>query len=383
MPKFEIKNTQYAKFFESRDAANALSILINNPEVIKMNYNYWRSRFAAPNGTIARSNDGVALFQQKARKLNAPGMLSLRAPLGDSAPREKQGIDVWNGSIPDFIADGFVETAMERMDKERMLNEYFGNDADIVAHYAMDIQELVDDANQTMNYLAAQAQTSKTIVYDKGKGAQITFANAPIPEENFLKAGTVAWADPGCKLIDQMQAIEEKVRGIVGESVPFVWDFPVNIFKNVFLKNAQVIEYVRNWRKLNDKTYADVMSINEAMFTEAFADGSVISPVLVSKEAEKDGGVIISGWKTGVVTFRPQGYVGGIKKASILDEVVYGQYGSSVISKVFANRDIFTIVNTTLNNGSLKEWHTDLMLSAIPCLEEWPYHFIIDTLTAE
>ena len=40
-------------------------------------------------------------------------------------------------------------------------------------------------------------------------------------------------------------------------------------------------------------------------------------------------------------------------------------------------------MNSVVNNGNLKEWHTDLMMSAIPTLDEFLYHAIIDTTTAD
>jgi hypothetical protein len=38
--------------------------------------------------------------------------------------------------------------------------------------------------------------------------------------------------------------------------------------------------------------------------------------------------------------------------------------------------------NSTIVNGNLKEWHTDLVLAATPSLDEFLYHYIIDTTKA-
>lgn len=72
-----------------------------------------------------------------------------------------------------------------------------------------------------------------------------------------------------------------------------------------------------------------------------------------------------------------------MKRASLLDKTMAEKYGSSVISKVFATADIYTFMNTTLNNGDFKEWHTDLFVSAVPVLEEFMNHVIVDTTTAD
>jgi len=73
-----------------------------------------------------------------------------------------------------------------------------------------------------------------------------------------------------------------------------------------------------------------------------------------------------------------------IRHTTILDQQMYEKYGSSVISRTFAktNNGLCTLMNTTLNNGNMKEWHTDLMMSAIPSLDEFLYHVIVDTTVA-
>ena len=74
---------------------------------------------------------------------------------------------------------------------------------------------------------------------------------------------------------------------------------------------------------------------------------------------------------------RPAGYAGVVKRASILDAQIYPKYGSSTQSRVFATYDVYTVMNTVLNNGNLKEWHTDVMMAAVPVLDEFMYHVIL------
>jgi hypothetical protein len=40
------------------------------------------------------------------------------------------------------------------------------------------------------------------------------------------------------------------------------------------------------------------------------------------------------------------------------------------------------IRNSVVPNGLLKEWHTDVVLAATPSLDEFLYHFIVDTTEA-
>ena len=63
---------------------------------------------------------------------------------------------------------------------------------------------------------------------------------------------------------------------------------------------------------------------------------------------------------------------------------MFEKYGNNSITKSFAQMEggIYTLVNTTVPNGMYKEWHTDLIMSAVPSLNEFPYHIIVDTTSA-
>ena len=114
------------------------------------------------------------------------------------------------------------------------------------------------------------------------------------------------------------------------------------------------------------------------MFNEAMGLNPKISPIEIVEEAQKDGGTVVHGWASNVAVLRPVGMAGLIKRADILDKTMDRKYGSSVISTVWSQLDIFSLVNTTLNNGRFKEWHTDLMVAAIPTLDEFHEHVIVD-----
>lgn len=382
--KYDISNSQYAKFWESKEARNALTLLINNPEIIRMNYNFHRSQFSIDPNIIERNNEGIAPFVAKMFERHAPYMLDMRAPLGETLPRDKNVLQTYMGTVPDFSAKGYVEQAMEREYKQRMLEEYFGDDSDIIMHYADDLQTLFDEANQTLSYIGATALSTGIGKYDKGDGIKSVIYKAPIPAENFVKAGEKVWSDPSCKLLSQMQKIEQDFRDRTGYEGPMKWQIEKTQFQNVFLKNAEVIATVQDWRALNEKVNLTGMTITKDMAMQALAGTDIISPVEIVEESQTDGTRgKVKGWKTGIAVLRPSGYAGSIKQATILDAEMTRKYGSTVIAKVFAKRDLFTIMNTTLNNGNFKEWHTDLLVSAVPVLEEFLYHVIVDTTQAD
>lgn len=381
--KFE--NSRYAKFWGSKAAQDALRVFVNNPDIFSSNYDFWKSQFEVDPKIIERGSDGVALFMAKLIDRTPGRLLDMRAPLGDANQADKSGIEAWTGSIPDFIAAGYVETALEREHKKRMFDELFGRDSELLLAYANDIQKMLDGANQTMSNMAAQMLSKGEIIYDAGRGIKGNVLKAPIPDANRRKAGAAAWSDTtNCKLIDQLAEIETKFRMDNGlEGAALKWQIPFEMYRNVFLKNAQVIEYIKNWRKANDKGWAESMPINSRMFEEVFSDNELFSPIEIIREKQRDVERTISGWKTGTAVLRPEGYAGSVKRADVLDIKLHKDYGSTSIEKVFADRDIFTIINTTLDNGNFKEWHTDLVVAAVPVLEEWTNHLLVDTTTAD
>lgn len=381
--KFE--NSRYAKFWGSKAAQDALRVFVNNPNIFSSNYDFWKSQFEVDPKIIERGSDGVALFMAKLIDRTPGRLLDMRAPLGDANQADKSGIEAWTGSIPDFIAAGYVETALEREHKKRMFDELFGRDSELLLAYANDIQKMLDGANQTMSNMAAQMLSKGEITYDAGRGIKGNVLKAPIPDANRRKAGAVAWSDTtNCKLIDQLAEIETKFRMDNGlEGAALKWQIPFEMYRNIFLKNAQVIEYIKNWRKANDKGWAESMPINSKMFEEVFSDNELFSPIEIIREKQRDMERTISGWKTGTAVLRPEGYAGSVKRADVLDIKLHKDYGSTSIEKVFADRDIFTIINTTLDNGNFKEWHTDLVVAAVPVLEEWTNHLLVDTTTAD
>lgn len=381
--KFE--NSRYAKFWGSKAAQDALRVFVNNPDIFSSNYDFWKGQFEVDPKIIERGSDGVALFMAKLIDRTPGRLLDMRAPLGDANQADKSGIEAWTGSIPDFIAAGYVETALEREHKKRMFDELFGRDSELLLAYANDIQKMLDGANQTMSNMAAQMLSKGEITYDAGRGIKGNVLKAPVPDANRRKAGAVAWSDTtNCKLIDQLAEIETKFRMDNGlEGAALKWQIPFEMYRNIFLKNAQVIEYIKNWRKANDKGWAESMPINSRMFEEVFSDNELFSPIEIIREKQRDVERTISGWKTGTAVLRPEGYAGSVKRADVLDIKLHKDYGSTSIEKVFADRDIFTIINTTLDNGNFKEWHTDLVVAAVPVLEEWTNHLLVDTTTAD
>ena len=183
-----------------------------------------------------------------------------------------------------------------------------------------------------------------------------------------------------------MRAKEEKFSDLWGVSLSLQWEIDKRDFDAKFLSNKQVIEWVRYVNVINNTPLPETFILNREMALSAIAKFPGVSPIVIIEEKQKDTtNGVIHGWKEGNVVLRPVGFAGLIRHTNCIDEKVYRKYGSDLVSRNFtpAINGLATVMNSVVNNGNLKEWHTDLMMSAIPTLDEFLYHAIIDTTTAD
>ena len=119
---------------------------------------------------------------------------------------------------------------------------------------------------------------------------------------------------------------------------------------------------------------------------KALAQYPDLAPIVLIQEKQND--VIngtVNGWKQGVAVFRPSGFAGLIRHTDAQDEEIFTKFGNNVNTYNFTRAldGIATICNSVVVNGNLKEWHTDFWMSAIPSLDEFLYHGIVDTTVAD
>lgn len=392
MAKFDFQNSRYAKFFKSDTNKRWLQTFIDTTDLIHTNFTWYQTQGHKAALPATLNADGTAMFMVKAKKLTAAPLMHLRAPLGDAPVADKDGIAFYAGSVPNFIADGFVETAPER-DVRAKIYEEFGNDADIIASWADEVQKRVDSVDATLTYMTASLMSTGKIDYNGiGLGGQALLQKAEIPSENFITAGASVWADTeNCKLLDQMQTIETNYRDTFGFRGRLVWKVPRDMFFNVILQNAQVKELINSFKTnpLSYVAHVDGQTPMETEFRNAITDFPGISTIeIVTEKVYNKNGIsdgFIHGWDQNVAVLRPAGDAVEFQWTSNFDKTIFEKYGSSAIQKVWAstNNGLGTLVNTTLNNGLLKEWHSDVMLTSCPALLDFPYHYIIDTTTAD
>lgn len=382
--KFE--NSNYNKIWEAQEGRKIVSTILNEEGFIKPNYTFYLEKFKIDPTITPTNHKGEAIFTSEMREIVNADMMDMRAPLGDTRTADKAGSKYYNGRIPDFAPAGFVEKATERWYKEENFAQF--GDAALIAQFATDeIQRMIDSANMTLSYLAAKALSTGETIYDMGDGIQSAIYKSYIPEENFVNAGEKTWDDPAAKILDQMAEIETSFKDKWGVEMAMQWEMTQEMFDAYFLKNAQVKEWVQYLNVINNTPLPENLTLTRELVERAIPQHPYnLSPIVIVNEKQKDiNQGVVRGWKAGNAILRPRGYAGYIRRASILDEVIYKRYANSVNSYNFtpALNGLGVFMNSVVVNGNFKEWHTDLFVKAIPTLDEFLYHVIVDTTQAD
>ena len=379
--KFE--QSTYNKIWDSTEGQQIVTQILNSPDLINANHMFWTEKFRVDPNITPTNQEGEAVFISRMREIESGVLMDMRAPLGDSVPEDKKGIAYYSGVIPEFISKGTVEKATERDYKEKLF-EQFG-DVALVAAYATDVlQSKIDSANQTLSNMSAQLLSTSKIIYKSGVGIQGNVLKAEVPAANFLKAGAKVWTDTTARLLDQIVEIVEDIKDKTGIAN---WQLEVtkDQFKNCFLKNAQVIEWVRYMNIINNQPLPERLVLSRDMAMSALASFEGLPPIVIIEEKQKNAdSTIVHGWKAGVAVLRPTGIAGYMRRTTIKDTELFTKYGNSVNSYSFtpALNGLATVRNSVIVNGNFKEWHTDVVLAGVPSLDQFLYHYIIDTTTA-
>ena len=386
MHKFEL--SAYKGIWEDK---NVITTILNDPNLIKANHTFWREDFSVDPNITETNAEGEAVFTSRMRQLETGVLMDMRAPLGDSIPEDVKGMEAYQGTIQEFISKGYVETA-EMREYKRRLYEQIG-DAALVKRFVDDVlQPRVDSANQTLSYMAAQLISTAKIIYNAGAGMKGGILKAAVPEKNFLKAGTKVWTDTTAQLLDQMRKIEDDFRNETGLAIPMQWKITRDMFNNVFLKNEQIVQWIKDMYLLDSgqigvgTTNLSGLVVNEENFNKYITKVQGLSPIHIVDEKQKDyGGATVHGWKDGVAVYCPAGKLGLVRRTTIADIKLFSpEYTNPNTTFTFGTAldGCAFLRNSIVPNGVLKEWHSDLVLAATPTLDEFLYHYIIDTTTA-
>ena len=384
MPKFE--NSQYAKLWKSNEGRLILQTILQNPDLLRANHTFWTTKFRIDPQITPTDHQGRATFISEMREQTQGNLMDMRAPMSHNTQIEQGGAKYYTGTIPSFSAKQYRETASERDYKEKLFDQF--GDAYLIAAYATDVlQYFLDSGNQTLSHMSAELLSTTKVCVNWGEGAKGNVIKAEVPSENFLKAGTSAWTSTNYPLLTRLREIVNKLNDKLGFE-NFAWQLEItrDKFNATFMKNTEVI----NWLKLMysiDNKIIDVNDVPDGVVTfdrtlAAISKFEGIPVISIIDEKQNDVNLgTVHGWAAKNAVLRPIGYAGYIRRSEIIERNMYSKYGNSTISKVFAPalQGLGLIINTTLNNGELKEWQSEFIMNVIPSLDEFLYHFIIDT----
>ena len=390
MAKFgELNIGVYDKLWSNNDK-KYLQKFIDDTAMLNVNYTFAYQHFVNASMPTETQPSGEALFRVFAKKNVADEMADFRAPLSDNTAMDKTGFTDYMGTIPD-IGKGFYEKAAERYQKEKLF-EQFGNDATLVNNYIDDLQKLRNTVDSRLSWMAASLMSTGQIIGVNTEGGDVWYKHkAEIPASNFVKAGgDNVWSDPNCDLVKQMRQIEQDYRESTGDEQPMKWNITLNMWRNIFMKNAQLKADIINYRKLNIEAYSINGTLAEDWVNEYLNALGLLSPIEIVKEGEVevekglDNRRSVKGWADNIAVFRPRGNAGEFEYTSNLDMLFAQKYQSPSVVKTTASLSggLMGLILSTVDNAGYPEWHTDLFCSATPALTEFPYHVIVNTATA-
>ena len=390
MAKFE--NSVYSKIWDSSEGRQIVTSILNDPNLIKANHTFWREKFLVDPMITPTNAEGEAVFTSRMRQIESGVLMDMRAPLGDSKPEDVKGMSAYQGTIQEFISKGTVEKATERYYKEKFFESL--GDAELVGRYAMDVlQPKIDSANQTLSHMAAYLLSHGNLAYLQGEGMQGNIYSAYIPAKNFKTAGAKVWADTTAPLFDTWRNLVTEANDELGVKLNWILEVPRDMFNNVILKNEEVIKWIKDSYLVNSSQIAagtnnlSGLVVDEENFFKYITKVEGLPTIVIVEEKQKDiHNGMVSGWKEGVAVLRPAGYAGLVRRTTIADVELFRDSftnPANIYSFTPAMEGRAVVRNSTIVNGNLKEWHTDLVLAATPSLDEFLYHFIIDTTKAD
>lgn len=378
--KFDFNDTRYVRMFEdSVEGKRTIVQILNDPNLIRSNYTFWKKYFPADLSVIPLPMSGNAAVRVDAKLPEHATMADWRAPLGNSRLAEEGATQSFNAGIVDLIAPGWQEQALEREYREKIFAEY-GSDAPILLSYATDVlQPRVDSINMALSNMAAQAMSKGKVNYQGGLGIKGTVYEAPVPDENF-KSTRLPFSDPNCDIPAELAVLEKyfKEDDWGTPNINAEWCIPYDTFVNLFLKNPKVIEYIKiGWLADKGQLISQTASVPNSIVTADAYNKYVaniypgLSPITVIEEKQLNNGVTVQGWEDGIIVFKPVGAAGKTYRTELLDRVLKEKYGNNLISKVWGTTldGIINVANTTGIDGEYKYWATDVYASATPVLE--------------
>lgn len=393
MGKFDFSqyaNSNYMRLWRSGTDKKKpfLQIVVDDPRFYRANFEFWKEKFKV-DSDFTPSHNGAALFEVEERKIEPSIAMSWRAPMAGTKPTERGGASKYSGSIPDFISEGFYETTLERVEKLQVI-DMLGErgDAQLVKSYVDDwLNRVRNGANMTLSNMAAQMLSKGQIDYTLGMGIKDKVIKADIPTDNFLKAGQVAWTDTeNCRLLDQWRKMVDDATDRYGIDIDWILEVKRDVFDAYICQNKQIIEQVRLANASFGVLLPEIAQITDEMVMDMLSKYKGIPKLVIIDEKQNDiHQGIVQGWAENTAVMRPSGYAGVVKHTTNLDKYMYENFANELTKCSFAvtNDGLLTIMNSIVPDGDFQAFMSKAMMQAVPVLDEFLYHNIINIAEAD
>lgn len=367
---------------------NFLQSYIDNSAMLKVNYRFGYENFAIESQVREANSQGVVSFTVETKTHQPDGIADYKAPLAHNTPIEYEGMAGYSGSFSTF-GKALPDITIE--DRERMAKELamFRKEDPFLDKWVDDIQRLQNHMDSLISLNAASLLTTGKVVGRNASGKAIMdYQDARIPSANFVNGGTKAWTATDADLLGSMQAIETAYRERTGDEQPLKWQIPLYMWRNVFLKNAQLKADVVAYRKLMElPTSSGGQVLEEWIVTFINAIG-LTSPIEIVKEGvqrvDGDTRTDVKGWDNKFAVLRPRGYAGLILHGEILKAKFASSYKSNTVQRnvAYLNSNLYALINSVVDIDGYPVLRTEIEGCAAPVLTCAPYLTVVDTSQA-
>lgn len=390
--KFSVENAAFTKLWDSVEGPSIIKLILNDPDLLYVRPHYYSTAFRMGR-YVPTDETGLASFSVQAQMPTHSTVMDLRQPLGEGKPLEEGETLGYSGSIRGFIAPTYNETATARWQKEKLMQKY-GSDAAILKGFATnELAPRVESGYQTLDYMALRAETTFKCRYDVGRGGSTNIYAIPSEYRQYVNAGPKVWTDADADILTSIMNIIEAKWLEWGVEIPMKLKITEDMFKNVFLKNAGIINTLKqNWLMAQGQLVAGVSTVSNWVITQENFNTYVAATIPdfpkieIVKSKQMDKGVLIDPWEQGIAILCPaNSYAGEILRTDSQDEEIYSRFANNACQFAFARTadDLMVVMNSVLPNGNLKEWHTKVYMDAVPAITDFMHRVLIRTNQAD
>lgn len=376
-----------------KNEIRTIQTLLSNPDVIKPNFRFWEQHFNLSTANfVSRGTDGSASFSVDMVERNPDAMADFVSPLSETNKIDKGDKRSVTGTLP-YMSKGEARNAWEKMQDDKII---LANNqlSPLFRQWVESTQTLIDAHHARLSNMAAQVLSQweiSTVTKADGKGMGLPFKSNIYKEyAKTFTAGAKIWSDPDCKIIDQIQKLIEEYRDKTGFDGAIKLMMTEDQIRNVMLPNKQVREQVILFRNMMGQlVVADAAIVLEQLIEYSNSTFSVIPPIEVAKEFQKSQNLIgftkVRGWNPNNIAICPIGKSGIIVHTNILDveAVISTPSPDSIVTAMYLDNGLIGLVNRAVGKGGIATYFTDTYSSAIPVIDNFLYHVVVDITKAD